>query len=89
MTHSGSRRTIMYDIIQIKNRSGEEWTGHGVWTWVHSDLGLGDMTLDQVHYAPFGHEQQLCKVLFRSERGVRCYDRDTIGSYIQTCGQTG
>ena len=40
---------------------------------MHSDIELGDMTLDQGHAKPLGHEQQLCGILSRSIMAVRSY----------------
>ena len=41
---------------------------------MHCDLDIGDMTLVQGHGTPLGHEQQLCEILFRSDKDARSYD---------------
>ena len=52
--------------IQIRHGSKKLWHGHGFWACVHCDLDLGDMTLGQSLDTSFGHGQQLCEVLSRS-----------------------
>ena len=50
--------------------------------YVCSDLHLGDMTLDKGHDTLFGHGQQLCEMLFISNKVVRSYCPDTDFGYI-------
>ena len=56
------------------------------WKWilvcVHCHLENGDMTLVQGHDTPFGHGQQLCVILSRSNMAVRSYGLDTDFGYM-------
>ena len=74
--------------MQIQNGSEELWTGNGFWVCVHFDLDLGDMTLGQGHDTSFGHGQQLCDILSKSDKGVRNYGPDTMWTTRQTYGRT-
>ena len=80
----GSWTIIMWNIIQIQFGSEELWSGHGFSVYVHCDLDLGDMTLGQDHDTPFGHGQQLCEILSRSNKAVRSYGPDTDLKYVRT-----
>ena len=52
--------------------------------WVYKHCDLEDMTLAQGHDTPFGHGQQLCEILFRSNLAVRSNDPDTDFGYVCT-----
>ena len=80
----GPLTTIVCNIIQIQHGSEELWPWHGFWLCVHSDLDLGDMTLVWGHDTPLGHVQQLCKILSRSDMGVKGYGLDTMWTDRQT-----
>ena len=47
-----------------------------VWVCVHCDFNLGDLTLGNGHDTPFGHGQQLCKILSISNMAVKSYGPD-------------
>ena len=79
--------TIVWNIIQIQQGSGDLWPGHGFSVCVHCDLDLWDMTLGQSHDTPLGHGQQLCEILSRSDNWVRSYGPDTMWTDGQTEGQ--
>ena len=53
----GSWTTIARNIIQIQQGTEELWPGHwfSVYTGMHWDLALGDMTLWQDNETPLGH----------------------------------
>ena len=50
----------------------------------HCDLDLGDMTLAQGHDTSFGHGQQLCEILSRSNTAMRSYGPYTDFRYVCT-----
>ena len=69
----------MRNIIQIQLGSEELWPGHGFLVCVHYDLDRIDiMTFGQGHDTPFGHGQQLCEILSRSDKRVQSYGPDTM-----------
>ena len=70
--------TIVWNIIQIELGSEELWPGHGFLVCVHCDLDLGDMTLGHCHDTPFGHGQELCEILSRSNSALRIMARTRI-----------
>ena len=80
----GSWTTIVWNIIQIQLGSEELWPGYGFPVYVHCDLDLTDMTLGQGHDTLFGHGQQLCEILSRSNLAVRSYGPDTDFQYMCT-----
>ena len=69
--------TTVWNIIQIQYGSEELWPGHGFWVCAYCDLDIGGMTLGQGHDTPWGHGQQLCEILSRSNMAVRSYGLDT------------
>ena len=85
MTHPfGSSTTIVRKSIHNKQGSEELLPEHGFWACLHCDLDLGDMTLGETHDTSFGHGQQLCEILSRSNTGVRSYGHDKIWTDRQT-----
>ena len=78
----GSWTTIVWNIIQIQFGSEELWLGHIFPVCVHCDLDLGDMTLGKDLDTPWGHGQQLCEILSRSNLAVRSYGPDTDFQYV-------
>jgi hypothetical protein len=47
--------------------------------YVHSDLDLWPITLDQSHDTSLGPGQQLCEILFKSTKRIRSYGLDKLG----------
>ena len=62
----GSWTIIEWNIIQIQQNSRELWPGHWFSLCVLCDPNLGDMTLDQGHYTPLVHGQQLFKLYWNN-----------------------
>ena len=58
------------------------WPRHEFLVCVHCDIDLGDMTLGQGHDTPFGHGQQLCEIISRSNFALRRYGPDTDFGYV-------
>ena len=55
------------------------------WSSVHFDLDLENMTiLGQGHNTSFGHGQQLCEILFKSNMVVRSYGPEKKFGYVYT-----
>ena len=80
----GSWTTIVWNIIQIQLGSEDLCPGHRFPVYVHCDLDLGDMTLDQGHDTPLGHGQQVCEILSRSNLAVRSYGPERDFQYMCT-----
>ena len=90
MTHPCVMDNNCVKYYKDQHGSQELWSGHRFWLSVHCDLYFGDMTLGQGHDTSLGHEEQLCEILSRSDKGVRSYIPDTMwtdgrgDSYIPT-----
>ena len=84
MAHPSVMDNNCVNIIQIQHGSEELWPGHGFPVYVHCDLDLGDMTFGQGHDTTFGHVQQLCEILPRSNSAARSYDPDKAFGYMCT-----
>ena len=80
----GSWTTIVWNIIQIQLGREETWPGHGFPVFLHCDLDLGYMTLGQGPDTPWGHWQQLCEILSRSNLAERRYGPDTDFQFVCT-----
>ena len=57
---------------------------HRFWLCMHSDLDLWVMAFGRNHDTPFGHWQQLCEILSKSNKAVRRYGPDTEFGYACT-----
>ena len=82
--HTFRSMTTIVWILSRSNLAEELWPGHGFAVYVHCDLDLGDMTLGRGHVTPFGHGQQLCVILSRSNLAARSYGPDTDFGYVYT-----
>ena len=72
----GSWTISVWNIIQIQHGNEELWPWHGFSVYMHFDLG--DMTLDQGHYTPLGHGEQLCEILRVPKKQLRVMARTWI-----------